>query len=136
MNTAVRYSNSHRGTYRYARTANHPTLRQKRRSVAMRKRFLFTAITVVAILLGIVLGNNVLSSSHSSAYSDVQKEVRYTSIKIESGDTLWTIAEEYMCSEYDDVNDYIRDVKQINNLYSDVIHAGAYLMVPYYEVVK
>lgn len=136
MNATIGYNNSHRDTYRYTRTANHRTLSQKRRSAAMSKRFLFTAITVVAILLGIVLGNNVLSSSHSSAYSDVQKEVRYTSIKIESGDTLWTIAEEYMCSEYDDVNDYIKDVKEINGLYSDVIHAGNYLMVPYYEVVK
>lgn len=134
MNATMRY-NHQRHTYGYTSTRQ-SSLRQKRRSVAMSKRFLFTAITVVAILLGIVLGNNVLNSSHSSAYSDVQKEVRYTSIKIESGDTLWTIAEEYMCSEYDDVNDYIRDVKEINGLYSDVIHAGGYLMVPYYEVVE
>ena len=134
MNATMRY-NHQRHTYGYTSTRQ-SSFRQKRRSVAMSKRFLFTAITVVAILLGIVLGNNVLNSSHSSAYSDVQKEVRYTSIKIESGDTLWTIAEEYMCSEYDDVNDYIKDVKEINGLYSDVIHAGNYLMVPYYEVVQ
>lgn len=135
MNATMRYNNSHRHTYGYTRS-HQSTVNQRRRSATMSKRFLFTAITVVAILLGIVLGNNVLSSSHSSAYSDVQKEVRYTSVKIESGDTLWTIAEEYMCSEYDDVNDYIREVKEINGMYTDVIHAGGYLMVPYYEVVE
>lgn len=125
MNTTMRYEESYRRTHH-----------TRRHSSAGSKRVLFIAITVVAILLGIVLGNNVLNASHSSAYSDVEKELYYTSIQIESGDTLWTIAEEYMCSEYDDVNDYINDVKQINNLHTDVIHAGAYLLVPYYEVVE
>lgn len=116
MNTAIRY--------------------RKRTSVYLNKKVIYVAITVVAILLGIVIGNNIINSSSSSATTEHTKELYYTSVEIEAGDTLWTIAEEYMSAEYDDVNEYIKEVKQINNMYSDTIHAGSYIMVPYYEVVE
>ena len=97
---------------------------------------MFVVITVVAILLGIVLGNNMISASSSSATTEHTKELYYTSVEVESGDTLWSIAEEYMSAEFDDVDDYIKEVKQINGLHSDTIHAGSYIMVPYYEIVE
>ena len=133
MNATMKYE----GTYHKSYHSDYRTnSRRRKQNVFSSKRMLFIAITVVAILLGVVIGNNVINSSHSSAYTTVEKELCYTSIKIQSGDTLWTIAEEYMCPEYDDINAYIKDVKQINNLHSDTIHAGRYLMVPYYEVIK
>ena len=112
------------------------TVKCRKQASISNKRILFIAITVVAILLGVVLGNNVSNGSHTKAYNDVQKELYYTSIEIQPGDTLWSIAEEYMCSEYDDVNDYIKDIKKVNGLHRDTIHAGNYLMVPYYKVVE
>lgn len=133
MNTTMRYDTTYSRHYSRAQVQNR---NRKRYNASVSKRVLFVAITVIAILLGIMIGNNVLSTSHSSAYSTVEKELRYTSVEIEAGDTLWTIAEAYMCSEYDDINDYIYDVMQINNLASDEIHAGGYLMVPYYEVIE
>ena len=57
----------------------------------------------------------------------------YTSVEIESGSSLWEIAEEYMTEEYDSVEDYIKEVKQINHLTEDLIYEGAYLCVPYYS---
>ncbi|MGN1154642.1 MAG: LysM peptidoglycan-binding domain-containing protein [Agathobacter sp.] len=133
MNTTMRYEHSYRNSYTNRSRCAH---NRRRQTSYKNKRVLFVAITVVVILLGIVLGNNIINASHSSAYSEVEKELCYTSVEIEEGDTLWSIAEEYMCSEYDDVNDYIKDIKQINNLHSDTIHAGGYLMVPYYEIIK
>ena len=120
MNTAVRYNKS--------RSYN-------RKNVNVR-RVLFVAITVVAILLGMVIGNNVLSTSHSSASTEYEKALYYTSVEVEAGDTLWTIAEENMSAEFGDVNAYIDEIKAINNLHGDTIHAGAYLMVPYYEIIE
>ncbi len=55
-----------------------------------------------------------------------------TSIEIEKGDTLWSIASDYISSEYDDMNDYIEEIKKSNGLYSDNIHAGNYIIIPYY----
>lgn len=55
-------------------------------------------------------------------------------IEIDVGDTLWDIAERYMTEEYKSKQQYIDEVKYINNLDSNQITAGAYLLVPYYEV--
>ena len=53
----------------------------------------------------------------------------YKSISIESGDTLWDIAEEYMTSDYDSVNEYIAELKKINCLKSDDIQSGQHLII-------
>lgn len=113
------------------------TLRYRRKSsILSHRKVLFVAITVVSILLGIVIGNNVINSSSSSATTEHTRELYYTSVEIKAGDTLWTIAEEHMSAEYNDINDYIKEIKKVNGIYSDTIHAGNYLIVPYYEVVE
>lgn len=110
--------------------------RYRRVPLYTQKRMLFVAITVVSILLGIVIGNAIIGSSSSSATTEHTKELYYTSVEIEYGDTLWTIAEAHMSAEYDDIESYIREIKKINGIHNDTIHAGNYLMVPYYEVVE
>ena len=47
--------------------------------------------------------------------------------------SLWEIAEEYMSEEYASVEDYIKEVKEINHLTEDLIYEGAYLCIPYYS---
>ncbi len=56
-----------------------------------------------------------------------------TSIEIQKGDTLWGIASEHMSDEYDSVKDYIDEIKVSNGLFSDEIHTGNFLILPYYE---
>ncbi|HHV12854.1 MAG TPA: LysM peptidoglycan-binding domain-containing protein [Clostridiales bacterium] len=56
-----------------------------------------------------------------------------TSIEIQKGDTLWAIASEHMSDEYDNVKDYIDEIKLSNGLVSDEIHTGNFLILPYYE---
>jgi cell division protein YceG involved in septum cleavage len=53
-------------------------------------------------------------------------------VEIQKGDTLWSIASEYMTEEYDDMNEYIEEIKNSNRMLSDEIHAGNYIIVPYY----
>lgn len=57
----------------------------------------------------------------------------YTSIQIQTGDTLWSIAENYMTGEYADIYEYINEVMEINHLNSDFLQAGKRLCVPYYS---
>lgn len=60
----------------------------------------------------------------------------YTSIRIEAGDTLWTIASNYITDDYRNINDYILEVCSINHISKDEIHAGQYLVIPYYAPVE
>ena len=57
----------------------------------------------------------------------------YTSIQIHSGDSLWSIAETYMTGEYQNIYDYIDEVREINHLSGDYLRAGSKLCVPYYS---
>jgi cell division protein YceG involved in septum cleavage len=55
-----------------------------------------------------------------------------TCVEVEKGDTLWGIASEYISEEYNDMNEYIEEIKNSNSLINDEIHAGNYIIVPYY----
>lgn len=55
----------------------------------------------------------------------------YTSIEIEPGDSLWSIANEY-CYDMDmSVKDYIKELKELNHLSTDSITSGQYLTIMY-----
>ncbi len=88
---------------------------------------------VISLCIFIIGGAIVIGTSDSRAKSNTQK--RFECIEIEAEDTLWTIAEEYMTSEYDSIEDYINEVKNINNLTGDKIIDGGSLIIPYYAEV-
>lgn len=67
------------------------------------------------------------------ADENIQYNKSFTSIEIEDGETLTSIAEEYAISAAQ-YSDYIEEVKSINNLKSDTIHTGCYLMIPVYQI--
>ena len=56
----------------------------------------------------------------------------FTSIEIEEGDTLWEIAGEYMTPEYRNRQEYINEVRKMNNITGSTILAGSRLFIPYY----
>ncbi len=85
---------------------------------------------IVAVLLSLFIGFRMVHANESVEY-----EKTFVSIEIESGDTLTSIAKEYAPSS-DAYTDYIIEVKNINNLQNDTIHAGCYLMVPVYRIVE
>jgi cell division protein YceG involved in septum cleavage len=61
------------------------------------------------------------------------REKYYTSVLIEEGDSLWSIAEKYKPDESISVKKYIKDLKRMNNMESDIIHSGNYLTIYYYQ---
>ncbi len=68
---------------------------------------------------------------HADEASDYEKS--FITIEIQEGTTLSSIAEEYALSAAD-YGDYITEVKKINNLQEDTIHAGCYLLIPVYDI--
>lgn len=84
-------------------------------------------------LAGAVL--TIILSSNSAAQTDENANAskHYASIRIEPGESLWSIASSYADGHYSSIQDYIEEVKYINNLDNDLIYAFEYLLVPYYE---
>lgn len=104
-----------------------------RRRREMRKNFLLLVMTVCLI----VTTSIAVSSFRSNAKNDPSQEDSkyYKSIVVSDSDTLWSIAETYRDgTHYESVQEYIREVKQINSLTNDAIYADAHLIVPYYAV--
>ena len=60
----------------------------------------------------------------------------YTEVRVDRGDTLWSIADRFMTEEYTSRRAYVREIQQINNLGCELQY-GKRILVPYYsEEVK
>ncbi|MCD2491071.1 LysM peptidoglycan-binding domain-containing protein [Lacrimispora sp. NSJ-141] len=95
-----------------------------------RRKVKFAAI-LGAILMFSVIFFSVFVSAKSSR-TDASLYKYYTAVQIDRGDTLWNIAKEY-CPDPNQLKSYVKELKNINHLKSDEIHAGNYLTVVYYS---
>ena len=84
-------------------------IRRQRMHVAL--SFVVAAISFVAVFF--------IFSASSKAESKAQKYKYYTSISVEYGDTLWSIASDYMDEEFYDRLSYVQEVKSINHSRED-----------------
>ena len=84
----------------------------------------------VFLLLSTVLFGMLARADDAKETASLYKY--YTSVQIRPGDTLWEIASKY-CEDSGQIRDYMRELKQINHLSSDQIHAGRYLTIVYYS---
>ena len=90
----------------------------------LRKRVVALGITIL-LILGVYFTPTVVNASTKEATS-------YESIQIHNGDTLWSLAKEYNTSELS-TNDFVKEIKEVNNLSSDYINNGNYLIIPVYK---
>lgn len=100
-----------------------------RRKIYNNRIMLTVAMVMVFVLM--ILGSMKL------VYADkgVEYEKSFLSFEVKEGDTLTSIAAEYAISEAE-YSDYMEEVKSINNLKDDTIHAGCYLMIPIYQPIQ
>ena len=82
----------------------------------------------VALTLVFVLATSVFSARHA-AYAESVSNVTYETIRVQSGDSLWSLAEEYPIEglSTQETSDMIRNV---NHLEHGSLAAGAHLKVP------
>ncbi|MEO2479556.1 LysM peptidoglycan-binding domain-containing protein [Collinsella aerofaciens] len=82
----------------------------------------------VALALFFVLATSVFSARHA-AYAESVSNVTYETIRVQPGDSLWSLAEEYPIEGLSthETSDMIRNV---NYLEHGSLAAGAYLKVP------
>lgn len=115
------------------------TLQERQRRSDIRRKKQVAKQKLVISLIAIVMiaaGSIFFGSTFTSAKESEDKETLYKyhkSIVIESGDSLWTIAREYCTDKSIEIHDYVEELKELNNLSSDQIHAGQHLLVVYYD---
>ena len=104
---------------------------RKRKVKKVKREIFFCSLFIFFIVNGIIL-----ISSFSTQASDLNHQPSYKyykNIQIQKGDTLWSIANEYADEHYKSKNEYVQEVKRMNNLTSDHIKSGYYLIIPYYS---
>ena len=104
----------------------------KNRREVVRNQKLVLCSTLL-LMVTIVVFTCFFSSIKTQAAPADKTYKYYTSIQVESGDTLWNIACEYMTDDYSNINTYIDEICSINQLTDCQIHAGEYLTIPYYS---
>lgn len=102
--------------------------------ILMRKKGIIgcAVFAIVLLLVSVVL----ITGSRSVVDAKDGREKRFTSIQVQEGDSLWSIAKEHMSKEYPSIDDYIQEVCDTNNIYDQKITADMYLVIPYYTDVK
>lgn len=102
-----------------------------RRKREMQKNFLLTILTACFAITLAFSVNGIFSNA-----KDMDEPVYYkyySSIVVERGDTLWSLAEEHMGDQYETKQDYVKEVMQMNGMSDDKLIAGQYLVIPYYS---
>ena len=86
----------------------------------------------VIVIFAIFFGQSLNSEAHSKEMPVRYKY--YTSITVHYGDTLESIAEEYISDEYKGIDAYVKEVCYINHIgEGGKIIAGENIVVPYYS---
>lgn len=112
-------------------------LQKKKRQRELREKrpFFITGAVLIISLLSVCFflyfGDRVVKTQESA------NDIQYKVVEIKNGDSLWSIAKENMDNTNDsgfiNIYQYIHEIKRCNNMKSNQINAGCYLMVPYYN---
>lgn len=110
--------------------------RHDRRTRRIRKEYRQKCLTVglaAAVIICMIL---ICTVSYSAINAQANTGFKYyTGVTVESGETLWSIADRYIDYEhYKDKDAYIAELGNINHLDTDAaLLAGQFLIVPYYS---
>lgn len=106
-------------------------MKRARRNKVRRTKQLIRRFTISAIVLGLIISFGITGIKAQAHSKEDHYYKYYTSVTVNRNDTLWKYATEYsLNNEY---NDYIKEVKRINNMSDDKIVSGMRLIIPYYS---
>lgn len=97
------------------------------------KRRLLTFLLTLVLSAGISITFFSFRTKAQTTAEEIQYKY-YKSILVESGDTLWDLAEESGALEhYESRQKYIEEVIRMNGLPDDQITTGQYIVIPYFS---
>lgn len=105
---------------------------KRRREVSRRRSLLGLTALFFILALSIFTGSN-FAAAHGNSQEEPVRHKYYRSIEVQSGDTLWDIAEKYADQNHSDIHTYVKEMKEINQLQSDEIQDSQFLTVAYYD---
>lgn len=111
---------------------NRQKKREERRKQVARNRMMILLVAIL-IVLGFAFMGNIISAEANDP-NKVTLQKYYKSIEIQAGDSLWKIAEEHYTDDYESIQEYVKEIKELNALSSDTIHEGRHLMIGYYGI--
>lgn len=119
---------------------NYNTNNRQRRSGIPNRSSRFIPSSLIISIAFLILFSSIIMfkfvNVNANKSSSVSMKKQYVSIQIQEGDSLWSLAKEHMGPVYSSLNEYIKDIERVNDLDSDTIHAGCYLIIPQYVAVK
>ena len=85
-------------------------------------------VLAVALTLFFVLATSIFSARHA-AYAESASNVTYETVRVQSGDSLWSLAQEHPIEglSTQETSDMIRNVNQLEH---GSLDAGAHITVP------
>lgn len=106
--------------------------RQRMRKIRNIKRLIILTVITLFLAGGLALTLNVIDSDAQN--KDVKNSYKYfTSITVEYGDTLYTLAKEHTSGHDIGIQEYIEEVMHINHLEDETLQSGQSLVIPYYS---
>ena len=85
-------------------------------------------VRAILLIIGISIGINLLISTTAFSHQDL----KYKTVSVSSGDTLWNIAEKEQRSNYYYKGKDVRDVISVNGLNSSNLTVDQTLSIPTY----
>ncbi|MDD3240048.1 MAG: LysM peptidoglycan-binding domain-containing protein [Lachnospira sp.] len=123
---------NHSVHYNTNRRAVSSTRNQRRRQKKIQKFYRSLFVFAMAILIVIGIGRIVTVDASDQGHTKENQIRYYTSISIDSEETLWNIAQEYNNGDESNTH-YINSIMNLNNMNSDTLYSGQNLLVYYYS---
>lgn len=107
---------------------------QVRRQRIVRRQY-FALGTIIAIIIFTLCFSFTTILSGAEGEDHVTNYKYYKTVTIHSGESVWSIANDnFDSTQYKSINEYIREINNINKLQSDsIVNAGEDLIIPYYS---
>ena len=94
-----------------------------------RKMFGLTAVAFIAVVIILCGTIHIFASSGDSRLYNKY----YTSVRVEEGDTVWSIADRYITDSQVSKRAYVDEICRLNSLTDGNVRSGDYIVVSYYS---